>query len=57
MSFSKKKTGEEKMIFKGDCSICRRTKTGKVSDNTSESEGLGSFSRNLGIGAAKAAKK
>ena len=52
-----KKTGKEKKLLVGQCSVCNRKKTMILSDNTIKVEGLGSFFKNLGEISAKAVEK
>ena len=52
-----KKTGKETRLLVGQCVICDRKKSMIVSDNTIQSEGLGSSLKTLGRISAKAGKK
>ena len=50
-------TSKGSKVLIGYCSICNRTKSMTVSDNTIKAEGLSSFFKNVGKISAKAGKK
>ena len=52
-----KKTGREIKLFRGDCSICKSTKSKNVLNIMTEAEGLGNSFKNIAKGAAKAQQR
>ena len=50
-------SSKESTVINGFCSLCNRKKSMPASDNTIQTEGLGSFFNNLGKISTKAGKK